>query len=52
MDRAPHYLAEPNVLCVGMSSLVTDASVAARDWAGIRARASLAAALTRRYHRA
>jgi 2-dehydro-3-deoxyphosphogluconate aldolase/(4S)-4-hydroxy-2-oxoglutarate aldolase len=52
MDRAPHYLAEPNVLCVGMSSLVTPASIAARDWAGIRARAALAAALTRRGDRA
>jgi hypothetical protein len=31
---------------------VTAASVATRDWAGIRARAALAAALTRRNDRA
>jgi 2-dehydro-3-deoxyphosphogluconate aldolase/(4S)-4-hydroxy-2-oxoglutarate aldolase len=42
---APDYLALPNVLCVGMSSLATPALLAAGDYAAITALARSAAGL-------
>ena len=39
LERLPLYLAEPNVLCVGMSSLATAAELASGDWAAIHSRA-------------
>jgi 2-dehydro-3-deoxyphosphogluconate aldolase/(4S)-4-hydroxy-2-oxoglutarate aldolase len=42
---APDYLALPNVLCVGMSSLATPALLAAGDYAAITALARRAAGL-------
>ena len=33
---APDYLALPNVRCVGMSTIVTKAWLAASDWTAIR----------------
>jgi 2-dehydro-3-deoxyphosphogluconate aldolase/(4S)-4-hydroxy-2-oxoglutarate aldolase len=41
------YLSLPNVLCVGMSSLVTPAQLAAGDWTAIRDGAAVAASLRR-----
>ena len=41
------YLALPNVLCVGMSSIVTRDALAAGDWAGISGAAAQAAELRR-----
>ncbi len=41
------WLALPNVLCVGGSWVAPSAAIAARDWAGIEARARAAAALSR-----
>ncbi len=46
-EDAPTWLAMPNVLCVGGSWVAPPAAVAARDWAGIEARARAAAALSR-----
>ncbi len=37
LETAPAYLALDNVLCVGGSWMVSDAQVAAGDWAGIEA---------------
>jgi 2-dehydro-3-deoxyphosphogluconate aldolase/(4S)-4-hydroxy-2-oxoglutarate aldolase len=48
LELARRYLAEPNVLCVGMSSLAPAAQVAAGDWAAVRALAAAAAALRER----
>jgi 2-dehydro-3-deoxyphosphogluconate aldolase/(4S)-4-hydroxy-2-oxoglutarate aldolase len=45
LASAPAYLALPNVLCVGMSSIAPPALLEAGDWAGITARAREAAAL-------
>ena len=45
LANAPEYLSLPNVLCVGMSSLVTKAWLAAGDWAAIRNAAREAAKL-------
>ncbi len=47
VTSAPDYLALPNVLCVGMSSLATPALLAAADYAAITALARRAAALGR-----
>jgi 2-dehydro-3-deoxyphosphogluconate aldolase/(4S)-4-hydroxy-2-oxoglutarate aldolase len=41
------YLSLPNVLCVGMSALVTPAQLAAGDWTAIRDAAAVAASLRR-----
>jgi len=46
--NAPDYLALPNVLCVGMSSIVTKAWLDAADWAAIRNAATMAAQLAPR----
>lgn len=43
VERAPLYLAEPNVLCVGMSSLAQAAELARGDWAAIQSRAAAVA---------
>ena len=43
--NAPDYLALPNVLCVGMSSIVTKAWLDAGDWAAIRNAATVGAQL-------
>ena len=43
--NAPDYLSLPNVLCVGMSSIVTKAWLDAGDWAAIRNAANEAAKL-------
>lgn len=48
LANARDYLALPNVLCVGMSSLVTPGRLASEDWEGIRAQAAEAAALRSR----
>lgn len=45
LANASDYLSLPNVLCVGMSSIVTKAWLAAGDWAAIRNAASEAAQL-------
>jgi 2-dehydro-3-deoxyphosphogluconate aldolase/(4S)-4-hydroxy-2-oxoglutarate aldolase len=45
LANAPDYLSLPNVLCVGMSSIVTKAWLEAGDWAAIRNAASEAAKL-------
>lgn len=45
--EAPAWLALPNVLCLGGSWVAPPALIAARDWAGIEARARAAAALSR-----
>lgn len=44
-ETAPHYLALPNVLCVGGSWVTPDAMIAARDWGGITRLARVATAL-------
>jgi 2-dehydro-3-deoxyphosphogluconate aldolase/(4S)-4-hydroxy-2-oxoglutarate aldolase len=43
--NAPDYLSLPNVLCVGMSSIVTKAWLDAGDWSAIRNAATVAAKL-------
>ncbi|WP_306029764.1 bifunctional 4-hydroxy-2-oxoglutarate aldolase/2-dehydro-3-deoxy-phosphogluconate aldolase [Stappia sp. MMSF_3263] len=43
---APTYLALPNVVCVGGSWIAGADAIASGDWAGIEARARLAAALS------
>jgi 2-dehydro-3-deoxyphosphogluconate aldolase/(4S)-4-hydroxy-2-oxoglutarate aldolase len=45
LANASDYLSLPNVLCVGMSSIVTREWLAAGDWAAIRSAASEAAKL-------
>jgi 2-dehydro-3-deoxyphosphogluconate aldolase / (4S)-4-hydroxy-2-oxoglutarate aldolase len=45
--NAADYLSLPNVLCVGMSSIVTKEALAAGDWAGIRKAVAQAAGLRR-----
>jgi len=45
LANAREYLALPNVLCVGMSSVVTKEWLASGDYAAIRAAAAAAAAL-------
>jgi len=47
LHSAPDYLALPNVLCVGMSSLAPPASIAAREFAAVTALARQASALRR-----
>ena len=47
LANAADYLALPNVLCVGMSSIVTRERLAAGDWAAIRSAAAEAAGLRR-----
>lgn len=47
LANANDYLSLPNVLCVGMSSLITAPQLAAGDWAAIREAAALAAGLRR-----
>ncbi|MBP6777871.1 MAG: bifunctional 4-hydroxy-2-oxoglutarate aldolase/2-dehydro-3-deoxy-phosphogluconate aldolase [Piscinibacter sp.] len=47
LANAADYLSLPNVLCVGMSSLISSDKIAGRDWAGIQASAQKAAALRR-----
>jgi len=44
-ERAPDYLALPNVVCVGGSWTAPKAMVEAGDWAGIEANAALAAGM-------
>ncbi|MFD1883440.1 bifunctional 4-hydroxy-2-oxoglutarate aldolase/2-dehydro-3-deoxy-phosphogluconate aldolase [Paracoccus pacificus] len=44
-EKAPSYLALPNVVCVGGSWIAPDKAVADGDWPGIEARAKAAAAL-------
>jgi 2-dehydro-3-deoxyphosphogluconate aldolase/(4S)-4-hydroxy-2-oxoglutarate aldolase len=44
-DNARHFLALPNVACVGASWVVTAAALAAKDWAAIEANARFAAGL-------
>jgi 2-dehydro-3-deoxyphosphogluconate aldolase/(4S)-4-hydroxy-2-oxoglutarate aldolase len=46
-DNAAEFLALPNVMSVGASWVVTDALLAAKDWAGIEANARAAAGLGR-----
>ncbi|ADZ69884.1 bifunctional 4-hydroxy-2-oxoglutarate aldolase/2-dehydro-3-deoxy-phosphogluconate aldolase [Polymorphum gilvum] len=46
-DKAPAYLALPNVLCVGGSWIADARAIETADWAGIKARARAAAALAR-----
>ncbi len=46
LEKAPTYLALPNVLCVGGSWIADAKSIGAEDWAGIEERARAAAALT------
>ncbi|MDH5176098.1 MAG: keto-deoxy-phosphogluconate aldolase, partial [Gammaproteobacteria bacterium] len=45
MANAKDYLALPNVLCVGMSSIVTKEWLASGNWEAIRDAAAAAAAL-------
>jgi len=47
LANAGDYLSLPNVLCVGMSSLVTPPQLAAGDWTAIREAATVAAGLRR-----
>jgi 2-dehydro-3-deoxyphosphogluconate aldolase/(4S)-4-hydroxy-2-oxoglutarate aldolase len=47
LANAGDYLSLPNVLCVGMSSLVTPPQLAAGDWTAIRDAAAVAARLRR-----
>jgi 2-dehydro-3-deoxyphosphogluconate aldolase / (4S)-4-hydroxy-2-oxoglutarate aldolase len=47
LANAADYLSLPNVLCVGMSSLVTQPLLAAGDWTAIRDAAAVAARLHR-----
>ena len=44
-DRAPDYLALPNVRCVGGSWIASKTAIAAGDWAGITANAKRAAGM-------
>lgn len=44
-ERAPDYLALPNVVCVGGSWIAPKAMVEGGDWAGIEANAAVAAAM-------
>jgi 2-dehydro-3-deoxyphosphogluconate aldolase / (4S)-4-hydroxy-2-oxoglutarate aldolase len=44
-ERAPDYLAQSNVVCVGGSWIATKDMVEAGDWAGIEANARAAAAM-------
>lgn len=44
-EKAPEYLALPNVACVGGSWIATKAMIAAGDWAAIEANARRAAAM-------
>ena len=46
-EKAPGYLALPNVLCVGGSWIAPAEKINAADWAGIEAAAKAAAALRR-----
>jgi len=48
LEKAPKYLALPNVMCVGGSWVVPADAVKARDWARIETLAREAAALARR----
>lgn len=48
LANAADYLALPNVLCVGMSSIVTRERLAAGEWVAIRSTAAEAAGLRRR----
>ena len=48
LNNAADYLALPNVLCVGMSSIATAEAIRNSDFDGIRARAKTAAALSSR----
>jgi 2-dehydro-3-deoxyphosphogluconate aldolase/(4S)-4-hydroxy-2-oxoglutarate aldolase len=48
LANAGDYLSLPNVLCVGMSSLVTPPQLAAADWTAIRDAAAVAAGLRRK----
>ncbi|MEL7529118.1 MAG: bifunctional 4-hydroxy-2-oxoglutarate aldolase/2-dehydro-3-deoxy-phosphogluconate aldolase [Pseudomonadota bacterium] len=45
LDKAPAYLALPNVLCVGGSWIADARAVASEDWAGIEERARAASGL-------
>jgi 2-dehydro-3-deoxyphosphogluconate aldolase/(4S)-4-hydroxy-2-oxoglutarate aldolase len=45
LDNGDEFLRQPNVIALGCSWVVTEALVAARDWAGIEANARAAAAL-------
>nr|WP_319382937.1 bifunctional 4-hydroxy-2-oxoglutarate aldolase/2-dehydro-3-deoxy-phosphogluconate aldolase [uncultured Roseibium sp.] len=45
LDKAPVYLALPNVLCVGGSWIADAKAVASGDWAGIEERARAASSL-------
>jgi 2-dehydro-3-deoxyphosphogluconate aldolase/(4S)-4-hydroxy-2-oxoglutarate aldolase len=47
LKSAPDYLALPNVMCVGMSSIATADAIKAGDFAGITARAKEAVGLRR-----
>lgn len=47
LTKAPHYLALPNVACVGGSWVLPKSLVAQRDWTGIERLAAEAAALPR-----
>lgn len=47
LDKAPSYLALPNVLCVGGSWMTPAEKLKAHDWAGIETLAKQAAALRR-----
>jgi 2-dehydro-3-deoxyphosphogluconate aldolase / (4S)-4-hydroxy-2-oxoglutarate aldolase len=44
-EKAPAYLALPNVLCVGGSWIASAEKIKAQDWVSIEAAAKLAAAL-------
>jgi 2-dehydro-3-deoxyphosphogluconate aldolase / (4S)-4-hydroxy-2-oxoglutarate aldolase len=44
-ERAPDYIALPNVPCIGGSWIANRAMIAGRDWPGIAANAARAAAL-------
>jgi 2-dehydro-3-deoxyphosphogluconate aldolase/(4S)-4-hydroxy-2-oxoglutarate aldolase len=44
-DKAPDYLALPNVACIGGSWIATRAMIEAGDWAGIEANARRAGAM-------
>lgn len=46
-DRAPDYLALPNVVCVGGSWIATSADITAGDWSAITRNAAAAAAMKR-----
>ncbi|MEJ8474782.1 bifunctional 4-hydroxy-2-oxoglutarate aldolase/2-dehydro-3-deoxy-phosphogluconate aldolase [Roseibium algae] len=46
LEKAPSYLALPNVLCVGGSWIADAKAIATEDWVGIEERARAAAAIT------